>query len=101
MIGDLHQGSILKIENIKNPVLVVSKDFFNNSGQVIVCPILQGSADSPLHIYVKTEGLQGFVHCEKLKMLDMKIRGYKGIGNINLEDRIDISDAIQGIFDYV
>ena len=34
-------------------------------------------------------------------MLDMKIRGYKGIGNINLEDRIDISDAIQGIFDYV
>ena len=25
----LHQGDILKIEKIKHPVLVVSKDFFN------------------------------------------------------------------------
>ena len=28
----LHQGDILKIEKIKHPVLVVSKDFFNTSG---------------------------------------------------------------------
>ena len=27
----LHQGDILKIEKIKHPVLVVSKDFFNTS----------------------------------------------------------------------
>ena len=36
----LHQGDILKIEKIKHPVLVVSKDFFNSSGEIIGCPIM-------------------------------------------------------------
>ena len=31
----LHQGDILRIEKIKHPVLVVSKDFFNMSGEII------------------------------------------------------------------
>ena len=29
MIEKLHQGDILSVENIKDPVLVVSKDLFN------------------------------------------------------------------------
>ena len=33
------QGDILRIEKIKHPVLAVSKDFFNTSGEVIDCPI--------------------------------------------------------------
>ena len=36
----LHQGDILKIDKIKHPVLVVSKDFFNSSGEIIGCPII-------------------------------------------------------------
>ena len=39
----LHQGDILKIEKIKHPVLVVSKDFFNSSGEIIGCPIITDS----------------------------------------------------------
>ena len=35
----VHQGDIIKVENIKSPVLVTSKDFFNQSGEVIGCPI--------------------------------------------------------------
>ena len=31
MKEELHQGDILKIEHIKKPVLVVSKDFFNQT----------------------------------------------------------------------
>ena len=31
-MGILRQGDIIKIEKIKHPVLVVSKDFFNTSG---------------------------------------------------------------------
>lgn len=39
----LHQGDILKIEKIKHPVLVVSKDFFNTSGEMInVSDVIQG-----------------------------------------------------------
>lgn len=45
---DLHQGDILKIENIKHPVLVASKDFFNTSGEIIGCPIINNSKPGPL-----------------------------------------------------
>ena len=38
MIVDVHQGDILKIEKIKIPVLVVSKDFFNQTGEIIGWP---------------------------------------------------------------
>ena len=34
-MASLHQGDILKVEKIKHPVLVVSKDFFNTSGEII------------------------------------------------------------------
>lgn len=34
----LHQGDIVKIERVKSPVLVTSKDFFNQTGEIIgVC----------------------------------------------------------------
>ena len=51
----LQQGDILKIEKIKHPVLVVSKDFFNTSGEIIGCPIIVNSMPGPLHIWISTE----------------------------------------------
>ena len=46
----LHQGDILKIEKIRHPVLIVSKGFFNTSGEIIGCPIIKDSMPGPLHI---------------------------------------------------
>ena len=37
MKEELHQGDILKIERIKKPVLIVSKDFFNQTFEIIGC----------------------------------------------------------------
>ena len=51
----LHQGDILKIEKINHPVLVVSKDFFNTSGEIIGCPIISNSIPGPLHIWMATD----------------------------------------------
>lgn len=101
MVSELRQGDVLKIENIRHPVLVVSKDYFNESGQIIGCPIFTDSIESALHVYVETDGIYGFVHCEQLAFWDVNVRGYTKIGNVGLEDKIDISDTIQGIFDYV
>ena len=42
-MGIAHQGDIIKVEKIKPPVLVVSKDFFNESGEIIGCPIIGDS----------------------------------------------------------
>ena len=94
------QGDILSIEKIKEPVLVVSTNFFNQSEQAIVCPILAKASLDPLHIDIHTEEVQGSVLCEQMKLLDLRYRGYKKISRIKYSDIINITDAIQAIFDY-
>jgi len=97
----LHQGDILKIEKIKHPVLVASKDFFNTSGEIIGCPIISNSNPGPLHIWMSTENVEGYIQCEKLALLDLAIRGHKKIDRLPVSEMINISDAIQGIFEYI
>ena len=97
----LRQGDVIKIEYVKHPVLVVSKDFFNASGQIIGCPIVEQSIEGPLHIFVRTDEVEGYVQCEKLALLDLKVRGHKVVDSILLSDRMNIADAVQGIFEYI
>lgn len=47
------------------------------------------------------DDIEGYIQCEKLALLDLSVRGYKRIGRISLAEVINVSDAIQGIFDYV
>lgn len=97
----LHQGDILEIEKIKHPVLVASKDFFNTSGEIIGCPIIPNSNPGPLHIWITAEKTEGYIHCEKLVLLDLSIRGYKKTDRLPISEMINISDAIQSIFEYI
>ncbi len=101
MAEQLHQGDIIKLEKIEHPVLVVSKDFFNSSGEIIGCPIFINSNEGPLHILISTDEITGCVQCEKLALLDLKVRGYKKIDTLSISVMINIVDAIQGIFEYV
>lgn len=97
----LQQGDILKIEKIKHPVLVASKDFFNTSGEIIGCPIIRDSNQGPLHIWTSTEDAEGYIQCEKLALLDLSIRGHKKIGRLPVAELMNVSDAIQSIFEYI
>lgn len=97
----LHQGDILKVEKIKHPILVVSKDFFNTSGEIIGCPVMKDSASGPLHIWMATENTEGYIHCEKLALLDLSVRGYRKTDRLPISEMINISDAIQSIFEYI
>lgn len=101
MKNEIHQGDILKIEKINYPVLVTSKDFFNQSGEIIGCPIFPQNSISPLHIYINANDISGYVQCEKLALLDLHVRGYKKMDNVSLNDIMNITDAIQSIFDYI
>lgn len=94
------QGDILSIEKIKGPVLVVSKNFFNQSEQAIVCPIIKNAVPDPLHIEIETKEVQGYVLCEQMKLLDLRYRGYKKVSRIKYPEIMNITDAIQAIFDY-
>ncbi len=95
------QGDILRIEKIKHPVLVVSKDFFNTSGEIIGCPIIKNSIAGPLHIWMSTNEHEGYVQCEKLALLDLAVRGYKKVDRLPVSEMINVSDAIQSIFEYI
>ena len=97
----IHQGDILKVEKIKPPVLVVSKDFFNRTGEIIGCPIYEHGLEGPLHIPIETKETSGLVQCEKLVLFDLNVRRYRRIDRVPLANMIDIADTIQGIFDYI
>ena len=100
-MGQLQQGDILTIEKIKHPVLVASKDFFNTSGAIIGCPIITNSNPGPLHIWTSTENVEGYINCEKLALLDLTVRGHNKIDSLPISEMMNVSDAIQGIFEYI
>ncbi len=97
----IDQGDILKTEGIKDPLLVVSKNIFNRYENIIACPILSGVKESALHIKIQTEKIQGVVLCEQMKFLDLRKRGYTKMDQVAYEEIINITDAIQSIFDYL
>lgn len=97
----LQQGDILVIEKIKHPVLVASKDFFNASGEIIGCPVIENSMPGPLHIWMSTKNTEGYIQCEKLALLDLSVRVYKKVDRLPIPEMINVSDAIQGIFEYI
>ncbi len=45
--------------------------------------------------------VEGYVQCEKIALLDLSVRGYKIIDSMPLSELINISDGIQGIFEYI
>ena len=101
MKDEINQGDILKIDGIKMPVLVVSKDIFNKTGEIIGCPIYIDGEPGAVHIKINTDYVSGCVQCEKMALLDMNVRGYSKKGRLHMPEIIDITDAIQSIFDYV
>ncbi len=101
MKENLHQGDIISVHPFKIPILIVSKDFFNQTSEVIGCPIFDEGIAGPLHIPVNGNRIKGIVHCEKMKLLDLNVRSYSIIDRIPMPFIIDITDAIQGIFDYI
>jgi len=101
MMNEIAQGDILSVERINTPILVVSKTYFNRTEQIIACPVLKNASEDPLHIPIIARDMQGgIVLCEQMKLLDLRVRGYKKLTELKIEDVMNITDAIQSIFDY-
>ena len=96
----VEQGDIIQIEKLKGYFLVVSKDFFNSTEQAIVCPMVKDTFSDPLHIEASGKEVKGIVMCEQMRLVDLRYRGLKRVDAISYSQRINITDAIQGIFDY-
>lgn len=96
----VEQGDLLKVEGLKHPVMVVSNDFFNESGKAIVCPILKGATEGPLHIPLRKCPVEGVVLCEQVRYVDLSARRFSKLAESRYFDIMDISDAVMAMFDY-
>lgn len=97
----VEQGSIIKIQNLSFPILVVSNNFFNETGMIVGCPIFNIATESPLHVHIDCDKVKGNVYCEDLKTFDLKSRRYTWLDTIDMFQAVEIVDIIQGIFDYI
>lgn len=94
------QGQIIRVEDISAPVLVVSKKYYNTTGQILGCPIVSDLSENAIKIKIVTERVCGTVLCDQIKNIDLQTRGYQILGEITLSEKMLISDVIQGLIEY-
>lgn len=99
---DFYQGDIIKIDGFKNKFIISSKNAFIQMTKVFhVCPILEQYSEGPLHIQIEgNHQTKGTVICEQIKLIDPSARICKRVDRVPYEMMMNISDAIQGIFEY-
>ena len=94
------QGDIIAFADHPIKGLVLSKDIFNRTGMSILCPVANSAPEDPLHISVGIGKETYIALCEHLKSFDLKKRHYKTLGSIDYAQIQEVTDAVQGIFDY-
>ncbi len=101
-MGDYSQGDIVKVAGYDNLFLVISNNaFISATGMLHVCPVLQNINEGPLHILIDSaDPARGIAACEHIKLLDPRSRRISLKGRVRYSDLMNISDAIQGIFEY-
>ncbi len=102
-MSEFYQGDIIKIAGFKGQIFViVSKNaFIKATGMLHVCPVIPGIQAGPLHIQViGKRGEGGTVICEQIKAIDPGARGCNRVDSLTYEDILNVSDAVQGIFEY-
>lgn len=99
---ELFQGDMIKIAGFKNSFLVVSKNAFIKATKVFhVCPIFDNISSGPLHIIIEgKQQTKGIVICEQMKLIDPSVRSCNRFDRISYEQMMNVSDAIQGMFEY-
>lgn len=99
---DFSQGDIIKISGLEHKFIIVSKNaFIKATGVFHVCPVAERLSQGPLHIAIEGKnGVQGIVLCEQIKMIDPSARGCNKVDWVSYDAIMNISDAVQGIFEY-
>ena len=99
---DLSQGDIVRIDGYRQNFLVISKNaFIRSTGMVHVCPFFKTIVEGPLHIAAKgIAGTVGVAAAEQIKLIDPGARSIRKTDRLQYADIMEISDAVQGIFEY-
>ena len=95
------QGDILKVEGITRRLLVVSNNTFNMAGMAMCCPLYSDIGRHPLHIRIDTADNEKYIApIEQTKLVDISSRGYMAVSRIGYSDLMNVSDALQALFEY-
>ena len=94
------QGDILRIGRMTQPALVVSNNYFNEEGMVVVCPVEENGIEGALHINIQHPSIKGVALCEQLMLVDLRVRRFSKLGAVTHYDVLNITDAVMSIFDY-
>ena len=99
---DFRQGDIISIAGFESRFLIVScNSFIEATSMAQVCPIMDAIAASPLHIPIYSdENPKQIVTCEELRLINLKSKDCRKLGSVSNANMINISDTIQGVFEY-
>ena len=99
---ELYQGDIIKISGYSTRFLIISKNSFIKAAHVFhVCPVLKACTAGPLHIKITGQNSEtGTAACEQIKLIDPASRNCIKTDRISYDQIMNISDAVQGIFEY-
>ncbi len=95
------QGGVVSVPGIDLPVLVVSRTFYNESGKMLVCPIVREDPHTTMQEAIDTPAVTGYVLCDNIRQLDWKTRGYHEKGRISAAKLLMVLDSIQSILEYI
>lgn len=95
------QGDVIKIDGKKNLFLIVSNNtFIRYTGSFHICPLVTDADNGPLHIEVHTsKGFNGKAICEQLLLINPSNKSCSKCDDISYDQIMNISDAVQGIFE--
>jgi len=96
------QGDIIRIQGYRNDFLVISNNsYIRATGFFHVCPLLQDVTEGPLHISIHgDQETSGTAICEQIKLIDPSARSCIRRDRISYNQIMNVSDALQGIFEY-
>lgn len=99
---DFAKGDIIRIANSRYLFVIVSNNsFIRATGVFHVCPFVSDLPGGPVHIVGQgKKGETGTIPCEQIKLIDPEERNCRRVDRLPYETIMDVSDAIQGLFEY-
>ncbi|KAB8128316.1 type II toxin-antitoxin system PemK/MazF family toxin [Gracilibacillus oryzae] len=82
-------------------LLIISNNTFHEYVEMaVVCPIVQGGSDSPVHINCAEQtNTNGVIYCEQVKTIDLKTRSLQFVEKVPQDLLDDARDILYGIIE--
>ena len=99
MRAAIEQGDLIRITRSSVLFLVISSDYYNQSGLVVVCPAVSDAEPDALHVPYRTDAGKGVILCEQLTSVSAAVRGYIKKDHLKANDLLEVIYRVQSIFD--